>query len=78
MTDTQNEVFKTPVNKIRLFEHGLRVRRTLSLQENITLKDIPDGKVKHMSGNITNPDIVHIALMDGHCCSTDRQKFRQY
>ena len=22
MTDTQNEVFKTPVNKIRLFEHG--------------------------------------------------------
>ena len=29
---------KTPVNKIRLFEHGARVRRTLSLQENITLK----------------------------------------
>lgn len=22
MTDTQKEVFKTPVNKIRLFEHG--------------------------------------------------------
>ena len=23
MTDMQDEVFKTPVNKIRLFEHGI-------------------------------------------------------
>ena len=31
MTDTQNEVFKTPVNKIRLFEHGAPGSQNLKL-----------------------------------------------
>lgn len=38
MTDTQNEVFKTPVNKIRLFEHGAPGSQNLKLTRNITLK----------------------------------------
>ena len=31
MTDTQNEVFKSPVNKIRLFEHGAPGSQNLKL-----------------------------------------------
>ena len=31
MTDTQNEVFKTTVNKIRLFEHGVTGSQNLKL-----------------------------------------------
>ena len=31
MTDTQKEVFKTPVNKIRLFEHGAPGSQNLKL-----------------------------------------------
>ena len=38
MTDTQNEAFKMPVNKIRLFEHGAPGSQTLSLQEILTLR----------------------------------------
>ena len=33
MTDTQNEVFKTPVNKIRLFEHGAPGSQNLKRSE---------------------------------------------
>lgn len=31
MTNTQKEVFKTPVNKIRLFEHGAPGSQNLKL-----------------------------------------------
>ena len=58
MTDTQNEVFKTPVNKIRLFEHGAPGSQNLKLTRKYYTEDMPDGRVKHIVQNITDPDIV--------------------
>ena len=48
MTDTQNEVFKTPVNKIRLFEHGAPGSQNLKLTRKYYTEDMPDGRVKHI------------------------------
>lgn len=58
MTDMQNEVFKTPVNKIRLFEHGAPGSQNLKLTRKYYTEDMPDGRVKHIVQNITDPDIV--------------------
>ena len=44
MTDTQNEVFKTPVNKIRLFEHGAPGSQNLKLTRKYYTEDMPDGR----------------------------------
>ena len=46
MTDTQNEVFKTPVNKIRLFEHGAPGSQNLKLTRKYYTEDMPDGDRK--------------------------------
>ena len=43
MADTQNEVFKTPVNKIRLFEHGAPGSQNLKLTRKYYTEDMPDG-----------------------------------
>ena len=48
MTDTQNEVFKTPVNKIRLFEHGAPGSQNLKLTRKYYTEYMPDGRVKHI------------------------------
>ncbi len=56
MTDTQNEVFKTPVNKIRLFEHGAPGSQNLKLTRKYYTEDMPDGRVKHIVQNITDPE----------------------
>ena len=48
MTDTQNEVFKTPVNKIRLFEHGAPGSQNLKLTRKYYTEDMPDGRVKQI------------------------------
>ena len=56
MTDTQNEVFKTPVNKIRLFEHGAPGSQNFKLTRKYYTEDMPDGRVKHIVQNITDPD----------------------
>ena len=42
MTDMQNEVFKTPVNKIRLFEHGAPGSQNLKLTRKYYTEDMPD------------------------------------
>ena len=73
MTDTQNEVFKTPVNKIRLFEHGAPGSQNLKLTRKYYTEDMPDGRVKHIVQNITDPDIVPY-IPDGIGNSTDRQR----
>ena len=70
MTDTQNEVFKTPVNKIRLFEHGAPGSQNLKLTRKYYTEDMPDGRVKHIVQNITDPDIVPY-IPDGIGNSTD-------
>lgn len=73
MTDTQNEVFKSPVNKIRLFEHGAPGSQNLKLTRKYYTEDMPDGRVKHIVQNITDPDIVpYIPDVIGN--STDRQR----
>lgn len=79
MTDTQNEVFKTPVNKIRLFEHGAPGSQNLKLTRKYYTEDMPDGRVKHIVQNITDPDIVPyiIYLMVLVTVQTDKG-FRQY
>lgn len=46
MTDTQNEAFKTPANKIRLFEHGAPGSQNLKLTRKYYTEDMPDGRVK--------------------------------
>lgn len=73
MTDTQNEVFKTPVNKIRLFEHGAPGSQNFKLTRKYYTEDMPDGRVKHIVQNITDPDIVPY-IPDGIGNSTDRQR----
>ncbi len=73
MTDTQNEVFKSPVNKIRLFEHGAPGSQNLKLTRKYYTEDMPDGRVKHIVQNITDPDIVPY-IPDGIGNSTDRQR----
>mgnify|MGYP001097545623 CR=1 FL=1 len=73
MTDTQNEVFKTPVNKIRLFEHGAPGSQNLKLTRKYYTEYMPDGRVKHIVQNITDPDIVPY-IPDGIGNSTDRQR----
>ena len=73
MTDTQNEVFKTPVNKIRLFEHGAPGSQNLKLTRKYYTEDMLDGRVKHIVQNITDPDIVPY-IPDGIGNSTDRQR----
>lgn len=77
MTDTQNEVFKTPVNKIRLFEHGAPGSQNLKLTRKYYTEDMPDGRVKHIVQNITDPDIVPYILMVLVTVQTDKG-FRQY
>ena len=77
MTDTQNEVFKTPVNKIRLFEHGAPGSQNLKLTRKYYTEDMPDGRVKHIVQNITDPDIFLIYLMVLVTVQTDKG-FRQY
>lgn len=73
MTDTQKEVFKTPVNKIRLFEHGAPGSQNLKLTRKYYTEYMPDGRVKHIVQNITDPDIVPY-IPDGIGNSTDRQR----
>ena len=73
MTDTQNEVFKSPVNKIRLFEHGAPGSQNFKLTRKYYTEDMPDGRVKHIVQNITDPDIVPY-IPDGIGNSTDRQR----
>ena len=73
MTDTQNEAFKTPANKIRLFEHGAPGSQNLKLTRKYYTEDMPDGRVKHIVQNITDPDIVPY-IPDGIGNSTDRQR----
>ena len=73
MTDMQDDVFKTPVNKIRLFEHGAPGSQNLKLTRKYYTEDMPDGRVKHIVQNITDPDIIPY-IPDGIGNSTDGER----
>ena len=54
------DVYKRqPVNKIRLFEHGAPGSQHLKLTRKYYTEDMPDGRVKHIVQNITDPEDVY-------------------
>ena len=78
MTDTQNEAFKTPVNKIRLFEHGAPGSQNLKLTRKYYTEDMPDGRVKHIvQKHYRSGYLFLIYLMVLVTVQTDKG-FRQY
>ena len=58
MTNKQEDIFRMPDNKIKLFEQGAPGSQGLKITRKYYTETLPDGKVKHIVQHITDPDIV--------------------